>query len=120
MDHADRFIEGLAVDRQPGMTGLAHDLDDLGERGLFLDGDDIGMGHHDIVDREFAKAQQVGQHRALGVGEFRLAAIVSLEKFLDGLPHGVAVAAADQAAQPAGKAGYRSLGRTDVHAGPAR
>ena len=104
MDHADRVVEGLAVDRQPGVSGPAHDLDDLGERRLLLDGNDVGMGHHDIVDRELAKAQEIGQHRALGIGELRLAAVVSLEKFLDGLPQGVAVAAADQAAQPAGKA----------------
>jgi hypothetical protein len=50
VDHADRVVEGLAIDRHPRMLGL-DELGDQGlERGGDLDGDDVGPRRHHVGD----------------------------------------------------------------------
>ena len=42
VDHPGDLVESFAVDRQTGMGGLDHLIGDFGQRGIFLDRDDIG------------------------------------------------------------------------------
>ena len=65
VQHAQRIVERLAIDRQARMLRFAEERDQLGERGLLLDRDDVRAGHHDVGDRDLAEAEQVGQHQPL-------------------------------------------------------
>jgi hypothetical protein len=63
VDHADRIVEGLAVDRHARMAGGLEGADEVGQRNRDVDGIDVGPRHHDIVDPRLAETQDVAQHR---------------------------------------------------------
>ena len=47
------------------MLGLAEHPHQLGDAGRLLHGDDVGAGHHDVLDGELAEAKRVEEHGAL-------------------------------------------------------
>ena len=83
MDHAARIIEGLVEERHARDAGLLEQLQQLGDRRVLVDGDDVGARHHDVVDAQRAEPQQAQQHLALGGRERGLGLVLGLERLLE-------------------------------------
>jgi hypothetical protein len=77
VDHADGIVEGLAVDRQPGMVGLHEAAQQFVDAGVLVDRHDLGARHHHVLDPEVDELEQVAHHRAgfRRGGEARLASL---------------------------------------------
>ncbi len=56
-------------------AGLLESLQQLGERLRFLDCDDVGARHHDVLDAARAEPQEPQQDLALFCGEIVVAAL---------------------------------------------
>src|SRR5262245_37099741 len=65
MDHAARIVERLAIDGQARVLGLAEHVHQLRDGRALVDRDDVGAGHHDVLDRELAEAQSAAEHAPL-------------------------------------------------------
>ena len=65
MDHAARIIQGLAEERDARNAGLAECAQQLRQAVALLEGDNVGAGHHDVIDPRAAEAQQPAQHLPL-------------------------------------------------------
>ncbi len=106
MDHADDRIEIVAIDRQAAVAGLGEQLDEVGERRLLLDRDDVGARHADIACVPLAEMQQVADHLALERGEIALGigggiALVPVDRILELIAQRFVGGTEDQAFQPA-------------------
>ena len=72
MDHAHDRVEILAIDGNAAVAGFGEQRGEIGEARLLLDGDDVGAGNGDVVDRMLRKMQQVAQHLPLDRGQVTL------------------------------------------------
>ena len=61
--HALGVVQRLPVDRQARVAGGAEGAPELAEAPFDRDGDDVGAGHHDVVDADAVEAEHVLQHR---------------------------------------------------------
>lgn len=103
MDHALGVVERVPMHGQARMAGCAEGRENVAERGVERDRDDVRARHHDVGDAQFVQAEHVGQERA-----FFLREVAALRRFGDRLLDVVArrgVGQAEQAAQPLEKAG---------------
>ncbi len=101
MDHADDRIELVAIDRHPAVPGFREQLDEIGEAGGFLHGDDVRARHADIARVALAEMEQILEHLALDRGEIaggRLAAFVLMlvDRFLDAVAQRLFLLVAEQ------------------------
>ena len=62
MDHADNIVEIVAVYRNPAVPVLGENIDEVAERGAFLNRNYIGTRYRDIVYPIIAEMQHVPQH----------------------------------------------------------
>ena len=83
MDHPGDLVESFAVDRQTGMGGLDHLIGDFGQRGIFLDRDDIGARHHHIARADIAQAKDVADHGAFAGVDLNCALIALVDQFFN-------------------------------------
>jgi hypothetical protein len=65
VDHAHDVVERVLEDGQSGMRLLSEARDELVERAIDVDGDDVGPRHHHVLDRPVAQLQDVGEEDAL-------------------------------------------------------
>ena len=93
VDHADRVVQRLAIDRQTGVAAAGHRIDDLGEAGLAFDGDDVGARHHHVFGGAVAQLEDVGEKGPLVVAEgSSLSSPASISSSRASRTRGVAVA----------------------------
>src|SRR3546814_4337803 len=64
VDHPDHLVEMFAIDRQSAGPRCGNEVDDILEGRAFVDGDDVGARHRDVVDRLLAEMEKVAQHLA--------------------------------------------------------
>ena len=79
--HADDIVERIAVNGQAGMTTFRHPFDDVGKRGLRLDGDDIGARNHRILGRAVAQPEHVMNQHPLILAETCRGFLLVVEQF---------------------------------------
>src|SRR3546814_16772030 len=65
VDHPDHLVEIFAIDRQAAVSRLGEKGDDIREARAFINRDDVGTRHRDVVDRLLAEMEEVAQHLAL-------------------------------------------------------
>ena len=66
------------------MADLAEAVDDIADIDAGIDGLDIGAGHHDILDAQFAELEHILQNGTLGCGKCRVGGQErALERFLE-------------------------------------
>ena len=106
VDHTNDRIKIVAVDRQAAVARFGEQLDEVGERGVLLDRDDVGARHADIACVTLAEMQQVADHLAFERGEIALGigggiALVPVDRILELIAQRFVGGAEDQAFQPA-------------------
>ena len=74
VNHAFRIVEGLAVDRQARMACGAEQAEQVAERRLERNRDDIGARDHHVVDPQAVEPEDVLEHRPLVRRERRVRA----------------------------------------------
>ena len=65
MDHPDHIIELTSINRQSGMTAIAHHFRDVGDCGRCLDGAYVRARHHNVFDGDIADTQNVPKESKL-------------------------------------------------------
>ena len=84
----DGIVQRFAINRQPRMLRLAEQHDEIGQRGFFLHGDDVGARHHNVFNFELAEFQQIGEHGALLHRQIGTLAIAFLDHLLQAFAYG--------------------------------
>ena len=69
MNDAFGIVEVFVVDDETGMRRALEHVDQLAERNIALDRDDVGAMDHDIGDAPFVQTEDVAQHGALDGGK---------------------------------------------------
>ncbi len=67
------------------MLRFAKERNELGQRRLLFDRDDVGARHHDIGDRDVPEPQQIGQHEPLLRAELLGFAVALLDHLFEAL-----------------------------------
>lgn len=120
VDHPARVVERLAIDRQARMPGGAEQRQQVAERRIRRDRDDVGARHHDVGDAALAQAQHVREHRPLLRGQVGDSAAVLRQRLGDVFADRTAMAQAEpveELAEPvreAAAARVRRWGRSGV------
>jgi hypothetical protein len=81
--HADGLVERVVVDDEAGMGRVLEHLDELAERNVLLNRDDIGPRHHEVVEPALAQAQNVLEHPAFVGREAGVGGAAVLEQHLE-------------------------------------
>ena len=80
--HAARIVERLAKERQARDAGGVERLQQLPDRLVLVDGDDVGARHHHVDDAQRAEAEDAQQHLPL-LGREGAAVAGALERVLE-------------------------------------
>ncbi len=101
--HADRIVEGLAIDRHARMARIPIEAQNLFHGRRFLDADHIRPRHHDVIDTQFTELQDVDEHVPLFGGQAAMDILMLLDDLLEAFAErAVAIAVQpQQGAQPA-------------------
>ena len=62
MHHAAGIIERIHMHRQARVTGRAENAQQIAQRNIEIDGDNIGARHHHVIDAAAAQGQHVFEH----------------------------------------------------------
>ena len=120
--HALSIVEGVAVDRQTGMSLCLDDVDDFGERRRNRDRNNVGARHHDIVDGQVAQFENIGDKQPLVRVERHFRVLAFLDQFVKGIAGRIVAAgkpfeAAHPAAHQSGEVAAFALVLGNVGAG---
>ena len=106
--HAARVVERLAKQRQARDAGGVEGLQQLPDRLVLVDGDDVGARHHHVDDAQRAEAEDAQQHLPL-LGREGAAVAGALERVLEHRPQRRRSGQAEPGAQ-GGEPTVRGLG----------
>ena len=84
VDHSDGIVQRLPINRQPGMPRADHQIDDVFQARLGVDGDDIHARHHHVLGGTIAQTEDVGDEVVVGI-ERRFAFIAANHQCIEGV-----------------------------------